>query len=216
MKKIVIAFLIAVTISGAQAQEDFHYRSAGPFLAFKTGVNGGYIPTGRKNSVAFNGMPDLGFTLFYPLGEESDLGLLVDLAYTTYAYGIKGVDVNYDEALKYNYITLGPSIHFNGFTAGLNFGIPVGNNFGDKLDVDKMNFMVEVRLGYYYPVLNDEDGTLNVFAQAGYMLTGIYKNFTKDDPLLKIVPPTYPERFTDKYNPRAVSLMIGLNYLLNF
>lgn len=218
MKKVLIALLMFTYSFWAFAQEegDFHYLSAGPFFALKGGVNGGYIPEGRKNAALFNGLPDFGITLFYPLGEESDLGLMMDLAYTTYAYQIEGVDVNYKADCKYSYISFAPNMHYNGFVAGFNFGMPIDNSFGDKLKSEKLNFMVEIRLGYVYPLLNDEDGSLNVFMQAGYMMTGLFSDYVKDDPLLATIPPTYPEKFTNKYNPRTVSLLIGLNYLLNF
>ncbi len=205
-----------ILVAQAQEEDDFHYLSAGPFFALKGGVNGGYIPEGRKNAALFNGLPDFGITLFYPLGEETDLGLMMDLAYTTYAYQIEGVEVNYNADCKYSFISFAPNMHYNGFIAGFNFGFPIDNSFGDKLKSDKLNFMVEIRLGYVYPLLNDEDGSLNVFMQAGYMLTGLYSDFVKDDPLLETIPPTFPEKFTDKFNPRTISLLVGLNYLLNF
>lgn len=211
----IVLFAALSFIAIAQEESDFHYFSAGPFFALKGGSNGGYTPEGRNNAAIFNGLPDFGFTLFYPLGEESDLGLTMDLAYTTYAYKVEGVDVNYDADCKYSYISFAPNMHYNGFIAGLNFGLPVDNSFGDKLSSDKLNFMVEIRLGYFYPLLNDEVGSLNLFLQAGYMLTGIYSDFVKDDPLRTTIPPTFPEKFTNKYNPRAVSILIGLNYLLN-
>lgn len=219
--KFIYGFLIFLLIlpHTLSAADDFHYFSVGPYFSLKTGVNGGHVMDGRKNGLAFNGIPDFGATCFYPLGEETDLGMTFDLGLSTYAFVIKGVvgdEVFSEYTNKFSYLAFAPNLHFDGFMAGFNFGYPLFANFGDKIDANKLNMMVEFRLAYLYPVMMDDDGTLNVFAQAGYMFTGIYDNYEEDDPLLEAIPPI-PEgdEPSNKYNPRAISLSIGLTYLFN-
>ncbi len=214
-----LPLLLAVTMIipwRLQAQEELHYFSAGPYFALKAGVNGGMAPQGRRNLVAFNGVPDFGVSCFYPVSEESDLAFIFDLGYSYYAYDIKSVESGKVYNNRFGYISFATTLHYNGILAGFNFGLPANANFGEKIGTDKLNFMAELRVGYMYPLmLNIDDGSLNLYMLAGYMLTGIYDNFGKDDPLREYIPPVAPQNITNKFNPRAVSLLLGISYLMN-
>lgn len=63
---------------------------------------------------------------------------------------------------------------------------------------------LEIRVGTMIPVLKSATGRLNVFANAGYMLTGIYK----DEFYAKF--PTQSQ-----YNPSTMSFSLGVNYVFN-
>lgn len=187
----------------------------GPFISAKAGINGGNVANGRKNAVAFNGLPDFGVTMFIPLSEENELGFCTDLALTTYAYTMRGLQFSNEFTMKYSYITLSPSFYFSSFLIGFNFGFPVAADYGAKLDASKLSMMVEFRLGMSLPLISDEDGRLNIIATAGYMLTGVYEDFAKDDPLLTYMPAVPPEKITSEFNPRPISFSLGLNYMFN-
>ena len=215
MKKISIiiaTFFLLNLISLAQPLRDF---SIGPFFSLKAGLNGGNVMDGRKNAVSFNGIPDLGASLFVPLSESSDLGLEAEMAYTTYSYMIKGVNVDKDYTLKYHYLTLNPNFYFNWLIIGFNFGLPLSADFGESISTDILEIMIEFKLGAMFPLMTDESGSLNLNLQAGYMLTGIYKDFPKNDPLLPYIPEVPPQTISSKFNPRALSLSLGVSYLMN-
>jgi hypothetical protein len=216
MKKVIFifaAFLLINTLVFAEQQRDF---SMGPYLSLKAGVNGGNTMDGRKNGIAFTGIPDFGAQLYYPLSVENDLGLFCDLGLSNYAYFIEGVNVGKEYILTYRYITLSPRFYFNIFTLGFAFGVPIAADFGEDIETDILETLAEIRLAAFIPLMSDESGSLNLNIEAGYMFTGFYKDFALDDPLLPTIPEVPPQVPSNKYNPRAVSLSIGISYLMNF
>lgn len=216
MKKVIFILLATLQITSimfAQQQRDL---SIGPYLSLKAGVNAGNTMDGRKNGIAFTGIPDFGAQLYYPLSYDSDLGIFCDLGLSNYAYFIEGVNVGKDYTLTYRYITLSPRFYFNIFTLGFAFGVPIAADFGEDIDTDILETLAEIRLAAFIPLMSDESGSLNLNIEAGYMFTGFYQDFAKNDPLLPSIPEVPPQVPSSKYNPRAVSLSIGISYLMNF
>jgi hypothetical protein len=216
----IISFLVAFSVSKAQEEEQepvdtmLHFK-LGPYFSFKWGLNGGNILPGRKNSFAFNGLPDFGVSSFLPLSRTAPLAVTLDIGYSSYAFKQIGWDVPYKFTEFFSYVTINPGVYFAGFLLGLNFGFPAVANFGSSIDVAKLNFLSEVRLSYRYIVKSDDIGSLFIYLQAGYLLTGVYKNFQNNDPLKQYIPPPSQTQLTDYYNPRIVSATIGLSYLFN-
>ena len=209
---LVFTFIIISSSIYAQPLRDF---SIGPYFALKAGINGGLVMDGRRNGISFNGIPDFGAQFFIPASAESDLGFTIDLGYSTYSYIIEGVNVDKKYTMKYHYVTLNPNFYFHWFMIGMNFGFPASANFGESIGTDILEMMVEFKLSGMFPLMTDESGSLNLNLQAGYMLTGIYKDFAKNDPLLPYIPEVPPETISSKFNPRAVSVSLGLSYLMN-
>jgi len=149
------------------------------------------------------------------LSSENDIGLTADLGLLNYAYKIKGINVGKEYTMRYSYIALGTSFYFSGFTFGFNFGVPIAASFGNTIPTSSLGFMTEFKVGGLIPLKIDESGSLNLLINAGYMLSGIYDNYTKNDPLLPYIPELPPYSISTKYNHRALSLNIGINYLFN-
>ncbi|MBI5326098.1 MAG: hypothetical protein HZB41_12640 [Ignavibacteriae bacterium] len=215
MRKIIIIIFSVCFLYSSKAQLNYPL-SAGPYLSAKTGYNTSYSPWERKNLFAFNGLPDFGFSFYIPASEEYKLGWMFDLGLSTYAYRIKGVSNDNKFTLKYSYFTLCPGFHYSGLYAGLNIGIPVFADYGVNLETSKLNLLSEVRIGAIIPVIEDETGRVNILMHFGYMLTGIFKDFVKDDPLIKHFPPDSSQNFTNEFNPHTISFSLGLNYMFNF
>ena len=105
-----------------------------------------------------------------------------------------------------NYITLGPSINFGGFMVGANIGIPVGASMSNvsgsikasASSTEGMAIITELRIGGMIPVMRNELGRLNFVVIGGYMINGMDNGYSSS------------------YNPKAASLMMGFNFLLNF
>ncbi len=215
IKKIVI-FLFAMTMvmSRVFAQE-VTSLSVGPSISFKAGINAAEVMEGRKNGIGFANIPDFGVAGLLMLSPESDIGVAADLGLSNYAYKIKGVNVNKEYTMRYSYIALGTSFYFSGFTFGFNFGVPVAANFGNKISTSTLGFMTEFKVGGLIPLKIDESGSLNLIINAGYMLSGIYNDYSHNDPLLPYIPEVPPYQISTKYNHRALSLNIGINYLFN-
>lgn len=214
----IILFLCAAQVAFAQDEmepespEDTYIRF-GPYFAIKAGVNGANIPDGRKNAVAFNGIPDFGGIFFYPLSATSPLGLTCDLSYTTYAFRIKGAVVDREFTNKFSYVSLCPSLYFSGVMLGFSFGIPTAANYGADIPVGDISLKTEVVLSTLINLKSTDIGDLYFFGRAGYVLRGLFKDYPADDPLLKWIPPTPPATVTNKNNPRPVSLQLGIAYM---
>lgn len=216
MKKIIIFVLIATFAYSPQLiSEQKRDMSIGPYLSLKAGINGGNTMDGRKNGVAFAGIPDFGAQMYYPFSVENDLGMFFDLGLSNYAYFIEGVNVGREYTLTYRYISFSPRFYFNIFTFGFGIGYPIAADFGEEINTDHLEVMAELRLAAFIPLMSDESGNLNLNIEAGYMFTGIYNDYANNDPLLEYIPAVPPEMPSSKYNPRAVSLSIGISYLMN-
>ncbi|MGA2298136.1 MAG: hypothetical protein ABSG15_11365 [FCB group bacterium] len=215
MKKLIflIAYFLFI-ITQSYSQENYPL-GMGLFLSLKSGVNGVASPAGRKNKIAFNGLPDFGITSYVPVGVETKLAFTFDLAYSTYAYSVISNDYQNRFTLRYSYLAFSPNIHFDGVIFGFNFGYPIAASYGATIDRKNLSLLAECRLGGIIPVYTDEKGRLNIVVLGGYMLTGIYKDFTKDDPLILSIPPEPYNLWTKAYNPRALSLSVGVNYTFN-
>jgi hypothetical protein len=215
MRKLFVIALLLFLFYSSKAQLNYPL-SAGPFLSAKAGYNTSYSPWERKNLFAFNGLPDFGFSFYIPASEEYKLGWMFDLAISTYAYQVKGMNNDTKFTMKYSYFTLCPGFYYSGIYAGINIGLPVFADYGVKLETNKLNILSEVRFGGIIPIIEDETGRVNIIFHAGYMLTGIYKEFVIDDPLIKHFPPDSSQNFTNEFNPHTISFSLGLNYMFNF
>ncbi len=214
MKNILLALIFGVLGFAVSNAQEYRSFSAGPYLGFKAGVNGGNVMDGRKNAFSFVKIPDFGVNSLILLSQENDLGVGLGLGYSSYGYKIKGINVGKEYNLTYSYLNFSSEFYFQGITMGFNFGYPIAADYGAKIDVSKIAIMSEFKIGYIYPIMYDEDegSSLNIYINAGYMLSQIYTDFAKDDPLLQFIPEVAPEKISSKFNPRAVSVSLGMTY----
>jgi hypothetical protein len=213
MKKITaIIFALLTIVSTANALD----MQLGPMVAVKAGVNGVDTPENRQNGMAFSKLPDFGLSANIPLTQSQKIGLHANLGLHTYSYVIK--DFNTTEKFVHNlsYFAFNPNLYFNGFIMGFNFGLPMSADVeGSKIDTDKLNMLIEFRLGGHFNLMSDETGSLNVFFYAGYMLNNVINDFKQNDPLKGIIPYSEEQHISDDLNMRAASISIGFNYLFN-
>ncbi|MFW6232762.1 MAG: hypothetical protein ACOC4D_01860, partial [Bacteroidota bacterium] len=202
LKMLFILLVFPLSLSAQEAGVNIP-ASLGPFLSWKAGLNGSETIEGRKNALAFNNLPDFGANFYYPLSESSLLGLSTDLGYLNYSYAIEDDLTGEKFTHRYSYVALNPNIFFSGFTFGFAFGLPVSASLeGSEIDTDKLDFMAEIKLGYIYPVFTDETGTMNIYINAGYMLSGLYKDFPDDDPLAPFINAENEYVVSGNNNPR--------------
>jgi hypothetical protein len=222
MYKILVYIIFGIiSIFPSIAQDEFNeeqtsvYTRFGPYYAFKAGVNGGNTPLGRQNAVSFNGIPDFGAMLIMPIGGSENIGLGLDLGYTTFSFITKNYETGEKFTESFSYIAFAPNIYFSGFLLGLSVGFPVNADWGAKIDTDDLNIISDVRLNYTYFFKSDYIGSLGVYLQASYMLTGAFKDFSQGDPLKEYIPAVSPQVLNNNYNPRVVALSLGFTYLFN-
>lgn len=216
MKRIILTIAALIFLQYGAFSQGQYIVKFGPYLDFKTGVNGTDSPRGRKNALGFNGIPDFGFTTYLPISATSDLAVTFDFGYSTYTYRQQNYDTEENFDFRYSYATFCASFYFEKFLIGFNFGYPVSADFGETIDVDLLSSLAEIEFGYSYPMFEDETGVLNAYIKAGYFLTGVYDDYDEDDPVKELAPVQAPDRLTNAFNPRAASVSIGINYLFNF
>lgn len=208
MRKII--FLMILFIAMPILAEDYEmptkgYLKIGPFITGKGGVNTIDPTQGIKNGFAVVPLPDFGVSTLIPFNPNGQTGILIDLAYSSYAYQLKiynNEDVNWVE--RFSFFNIGPSFYFSGFTVGLNLGFPMGGTIGEskvspKKDIksEDMAMLLELKLGALLELLNTPAGSFNFIIQGGYSLSGLYKSETI------------------RFNPQPAQLSLGLNFLFN-
>ena len=174
-------------------------------IGYKMGVNAADPPQGIKNDLGLAGIPDFGVTVYIPFDKRSKMGLVADAMYANYAFGLKMYDdPNNKWTNRLNYLTLGGHFYLSGFTLGLVIGLPTGGEAvyesrTDEIKSDQLATMYALKIGANIPVYYDDIGRLNLVAQLGYFLSGLY---------------------SDGFGPRAnnphpASLMLGISYMFN-
>jgi hypothetical protein len=220
---IFVFFGLYSTPEAFSQEEKYFPPSIGPTMAYCASVNGFTNPQGRKNGFALNNIPDAGITLYLPLDYIYNLGLYFDFQYTTSTYlmkyGYDGAKEEYSikDRMRFSYFSISPSFSHAGFMLGFSYKIPVSADWeGVTIGKGKLENIFEIKAGYTYPLYNDEVGRLNVFLNASYALSGIYKDFKNDDPLRTIVPSTDANQIiTNYYNPRPATIQLGFSFLFN-
>ena len=207
MKKAVIICMLGILFfqyyPAKSKGENFPY-SIGPFITLKGGVNAADVPQNFKNGFTMNGLPDFGATGFIPFGDKSQFGLDADLGYSTYAFDIKsGQNFDAISTTQISYFTISPNIFIYGFTAGLNFGIPLSGTVKSSttetdIKTEDLSLFAEFRIGGDIPLYYDETGRLNLRIQFGYFLTGQSK-----------------ENYNNTFNFHPASGALGVSYLFN-
>lgn len=190
----------------------------GVYFGFKEGVNAVNTPDGRRNGFAFNSIPDAGIKFEYPLGSNSSISLYSELGYSNYSFIIKeskSSDNTQSFKHHFSYLSLTPGIIFDIINIGISFGLPISANYGPNIDLSTIGALVQVNAGANINLYSDDFGSLKLNIQAGYMLTGIFKDYGENDPLIEIIPPKNPQIITNEFNPRVASLMLGLSFVLN-
>ncbi len=215
MKNVTLIFITAILLTGnARAQQGIE-AGIGPAISLKSGINAIESPPGRENKFAFSSIPDLGISTIFHFYGSDKLGAGLNLLYASYFYNVESNADGNTYKVMLSYYSFTTYFKFDFITMGFNFGIPASAKAEEKLDVENIKILTEFRLGFIYPLLNDETGRLNIFLNAGYMLTGIYDKYTENDPLPEQAP--VPEgQLTENFNPRVLSISLGFNYLIKF
>ncbi len=211
MKKIIFLFALAILSTANVLAQDSFPMGLGPFVAVKACVNTATIMNGTKTGMSINGIPDFGATFYLPIGTQSTVGATLDIGYSTYSIKSKPESGATDDntiITQANYFSIAPNVNIGGFMLGVNLGIPVGMSSGNvsgagilssiPVNSDELATVIDIRFGAMIPIMHNATGRLNFIVMGGYMLTGMSKNDTSE------------------YNPKAASLMMGVNYLFSF
>lgn len=222
--------LLVVGYTSSSFSQDIDPMAVGVFVAGKASTNVSTAKVLFDNSFAVAPVSDFGVTGYIPLSKRKNMGVLLDVGMSSYSYTekLKSDPSKEDSAFthKYSYLTIGPSFTASYITFGFNLGLPMGvirkNGSGTEIttidgfrtltssqidttvysdEKDNLKTTLEIRVGAMVPVLKTSLGRLNVFANAGYMISNILKDEYFKLPSLKDA------------NPSIFSFSIGVNFL---
>jgi hypothetical protein len=232
MKRLFLCAVILVAFSMDSIAQDVDQLAVGLFVAGKGGMNIGKQDPTSESGFVVNPLSDFGLTGYIPVSNRKNYGILLDIAMSSVSFSEKRIKPTEGVVItkKFSYLTFAPSFNFSYLTFGFALGLPMGvsqkdangNDLGTIVVSDSTfispgvtgvvtrdlkentQMALEIRVGTMIPVLKSATGRLNVFANAGYMLTGIYK----DEFYAKF--PTQSQ-----YNPSTMSFSLGVNYVFN-
>lgn len=156
----------------------------GPFATAGVALNAGPLSDGVTSS------PGLAFAVggvgFLPISE--DMSLVLGLAYDSRSFSM---DIGSD-AQKYtldqsiSYFSIRPGFKFKSFDVGLGLGLPmsvsakVGGNDVPNLTTDSAAFLLELRAGFGFPIIKNDNNELRLLIQGSYGLTKMGKSSNSD------------------------------------
>ncbi|MGC9077573.1 MAG: hypothetical protein ACP5I9_02315 [Candidatus Kapaibacteriota bacterium] len=208
MKKfILIQFVFSIVSVLAQ---DYYWGSqtkslsqVGVYITGKGCVNTVDPPQGVKNDFQLSKMPDLGLKFSYRFEGTSNTKIFGEISYLSAYMKYKlynNSSVNWVN--EFHYINFGVGFEFSNFLISMNLGLPSSGKwstslgYSNELAKEDMNTMLQLRVGAIIPIVKDNTGDLNFLIHADYFLVGALSQ-------------------DSNYNPRIVSLSLGLNYMFN-
>jgi hypothetical protein len=216
----IIALILSSSFLYSQATkftaDEVYPFGAGLFVAAKAGVNTLDSPDGIKNAYTFSSMPDIGAQIYVPFGTETNLGATLDFAYLNHGYKMHVWNDKEDNwSDKLSYFSISPNIHISGFLIGMNIGIPLSassdiaanHKYFYEYSSDSLGLMLDIHVGALVPIVKTEFGRLNLYVQAEYPLSGVFKN--------DLVFSNPSVSTTKSFNIQPVALKFGLSYIFN-
>jgi hypothetical protein len=214
---------------------------AGAYVSGKVGLNT-KVADGFKSDVSFNSVPDFGATVLLAFGKRNNIGIGLDLGYSTDSYISKPddfirngpTDLNTIKE-QYHYLGLFPHLYFSGFVVGVNIGLPSSattrSKTGHDVSVrdqggpsdpplaipamdytDSLATIFEIKLGGRLPVSDDPLGRLNIEVMATYSLTHLYKYAGFYYGAYSNDGVSNKHNLNSDYNPLPVTLSLGISY----
>ncbi|MBK9247682.1 MAG: hypothetical protein IPM69_06100 [Ignavibacteria bacterium] len=232
MKRLFLCAVMAMSVSMEMFAEDIDQLGVGVFVAGKAGTNIGTQLRTSESGFNINPLSDFGITSYIPLSWRKNYGVIAEVGMSSYSFSEKPITNATDDNTiirKFNYLTIAPSFNAYFLTFGFAIGLPMGVSkktaSGTDLGTiendstfispgvtglvtrdlkDNTQMILEIRLGTMIPVLKSTTGRLNVFANLGYMISGMYKD-------------EYYAKFASlsQYNPSTLSFSVGVNYVFN-
>lgn len=216
MKKFLFTILSIFCLTSVNYSQELLPMGLGPFLNYSMGVNANDVPQGRKNGIAFSNLPDFGINYYLPLTSNANLGISLDLGYTTKSYQMKNYFTNDAKNFYFHSFEINPNFYFSGFLFGFNMNIPLSAEIDGGEDIsDLVNTTYGVKIGGIFQLFSNETGRINFTIEGNYNFSGIYKDYPITDPMTKYAPPIPPYTQNSSLNPRAASVAIGFSYIFN-
>ena len=229
----------ADSINNTKTTEKKIRLTAGISISESGGMNLSGSQRGRKSLFEFNSRPDFevvfGFDYINKTGIIKNIGCSVGVSYIRLSYATESESIYKGEknprlaVEKHDYIIIFQNLNWYWLDVGLDFGFPVKSSFdkqtgfegisydNQEIPPDRINNMEYIHFGATFTLF--ENGNLGRFLlliRLGYSLTGIYNNYSSDDPIKYFImlknekgEAIEPE---EVYNPHPVMISVGLRY----
>ena len=180
----------------------------------------------EEHGFTFSGTPDIGVSVYIPASKKNAVGITADISLANFQNTYTSGSNKIEFTRTFNYLMIVPGINVENVTFGLGIGLPMGyhrhNNVTDAAEEETwsflqsgsptptivtgdgkagMNMILEPRLGYSYPVMNNSDSQLNLNAQVGLMLSNVFKE------------EYYPTANLQNLNGTMMSISLGVQYM---
>ncbi len=233
MKRLFLCAVLMSVFTEPLFAQDIDQLAVGVFVAGKGGMNVGKQEPKFESGFNVNPLSDFGVTSYIPISRRKNYGVLLDVGMSSYSFSEKPVTGPTDDNTiirKFSYLTIAPSFNAYFLTFGFALGLPMGvsqkNASGTDLGTivsrkgfvspgvegivtrdlkENTQMMLEIKVGTMIPILKSTTGRLNMFATAGYQISGVYKD------------EYYSSIFSGQsaYNPSMMSFSLGVNYVFN-
>jgi len=180
----------------------------------------------EEHGFSFSGTPDMGVSVYIPASKKNAVGITADITLANFQNTYTSGSNKVEYTRTFNYLMLVPGINFENVTFGIAIGLPMGyhrhNNATDVAEEEMwtflqsgsptpvtktgdgkagMNMVIEPRLGYSYPVMNNAGSQLNLNAQVGLILSNVFKE------------EYYPTANLQNLNGTMMSISLGVQYM---
>jgi len=223
--------LLSICITGtAFSQEEAEKKPSNPVkVGAYTGIRFSSFSNDSKleeHGFTFSGTPDFGASVYFPLHKKNSVGLTADFHLANFQNTYTAGSAKTEYTRTFNYLMIVPGVNFENVTFGIGIGLPMGyhrhNNATDVAEEEKwtflqsgsptpvtvtgdgkagMNMIIEPRLGYSYPVMNNAGSQLHLNAQIGLMLSNVFKE------------EYYPTANLQNLNGTMMSISLGVQYM---
>ena len=161
----------------------------GPFVTGGVAMNAGTLDTATTSKAGFSF--SVGGVGYVPISE--DMALSLGLAYDsrgfsyTYDYNLDGATSAATEDFSIGYFSIRPGFKFKGLEVGLGLGLPlsisgkVNGTSVTGVSTDSLNFLVEARAGFGFPLMKNDNTELRLLVQGSYGFTKLMKNGGTED-----------------------------------
>lgn len=223
MRNIFIIILIPfLAFSQNDEKKDLYPFSFGAGLYTKGSVNAVVQPKSRKTDFLFNEIPDFYVSAYLPYSETNNIGIFLESGFNYHQYLTENASTGDKYTASMNYFSFSPYLYLENFLLGFSINIPFAANYDlpsgtpltneDVNEVERLNNMFEIKLGYIYTIYEDLNGRLNANFVAAYSFNGMYNDYPRNDPYLDIIPQEEDYPITRVFNPRIASINIGISY----
>lgn len=222
MKPIIFILLSSFGIAQVSDEKELYPFSFGAGIYGKASTNAVVQPEARKTDFIFNNVPDFMLNAYLPYSSTNDIGLFTEMGFNNHQFFTEDANNGENYTSSINYFSIAPYLYMEDFLIGFSISVPIAADYGlpsgtalpndEVSELERLNNLFELRLGYIYTLYEDYNGRLNISILASYSMNGLFNNYEENDPYKELIIQPEDYRVTEVFNPRIASINIGISY----